>query len=273
MGRLKIIAGDFRGLCRVCGVRVGLRWLGAIAIHLGACLRSGNLQPADAAMGDGPFPVKLRNARASLVGEQVMTGLREIWVRDIYLGDFLSITPDAVVVDLGANMGIFSALALGQSSKVRVLAVEADPQHCLRFERLMTANGWNARAQLVNAFVGGCTSFQSELLASGRCAAVPTIDAAELLRRIGSKSVDLLKCDIEGSEFDLFAAAEPLIAATRQIALEIHPECGDADGLIDRLKRMGFEIRLDHRPPTIILRGRRPGVGVTPLPTVANPDP
>lgn len=221
-------------------------------------------------MGDGPFNARLRNARASLVGGQVITGLREIWVRDVYLGDFLSIAPDATVVDLGANMGVFSALALGHGPDVRLIAVEADPFHCRRFERLMSENRWTGRAQLINAFVGGRAPFQNELLASGRCSAVPSIDQAEIVRRLPSEKVDFLKCDIEGSEFDLLAAPGPLIDITRQIALEIHPDCGDADALIDQLKKMGFEIRLDHRPPTIILRGRR---RVIPSPKAANPGP
>jgi FkbM family methyltransferase len=256
--RLKIIAGDFRGLCRVCGIGVALRWLFAVIFHFGQCRRSGNLQPADIAMGDGPFRARLGKSQAILVGGQVMTGLREIWVRDVYLEGFLSIPPDAAVIDLGANMGMFSALALGHGPSVRVVAVEADPEHCKRFERLMTANGWTSRAQLVNAFVGGETTFQADLRGTGRVADVPTISQSDLLARLGGSPLNFLKCDIEGSEFALFATGGPLLAAAKQIAIEIHPDSGDADELIQRIKGMGFDIRLDHRPPTINLLGRRP---------------
>src|ERR1700677_758847 len=124
---IRIIASDFRGLCRVCGPIVALRWLLAIVLNIKACRRAGNLQPADAALGDGPFHARLRNARAILSGRQVLTGIREIWVRDPYLNDFLSIPENATVVDLGANMGLFTTLALASGGGVRVLAVEADP--------------------------------------------------------------------------------------------------------------------------------------------------
>src|ERR1700677_3446502 len=102
---IRIIASDFRGLCRVCGPVVALRWLLAIIFHFKACRRSSNLQPADAALGDGPFHLRLRNARATVAGKHVLTGIREIWVRDPYLNDFLTIPENATVVDLGANMG------------------------------------------------------------------------------------------------------------------------------------------------------------------------
>jgi FkbM family methyltransferase len=208
-------------------------------------------------MGDGPFLAKLPHSQASLVGGQVMTGLREIWVRDVYLENFLSIAPDAAVIDLGANMGMFSSLALGHGPNVKVVAVEADPVQCKRFERLMSANNWNSRVQLVNAFVGGETTFQSDLRGTGRVAAVPTVSQSDLLAKIGASPLHFLKCDIEGSEFALFAGDSPLLTAAKQIAIEIHPDSGNAAALIERIKAMGFEVRLDHRPPTINLLGRR----------------
>jgi hypothetical protein len=128
-----VIASDCWGLWRVCGLRVALRWLWAIAWNFRACRASGNLQPADAAMGDGPFRVRLRQAQAVLSGPRVLTGIREVWVRDPYLAGFVTIPPQGTVLDLGANMGLFTALALGQGEGVRVLAVEADP---LEYSRL-----------------------------------------------------------------------------------------------------------------------------------------
>lgn len=264
---LRIIASDFRGLCRVCGPVVAFRWLLAIVLHFPQCRRSGNLQPADAALGSGPFRVKLRNSRAILSGEQVLTGIREIWVRDPYLGDFLTIPQNATVVDLGANMGAFTTLALGHGRGVKVFAVEADPNECIRLRATLQANDPDSRATVVNAFVGGTTAFQSDLKTTDRASAIPTITEQEILSRVGGGPVHFLKCDIEGSEFALLADPGPLFAATLQFAAELHPDSGDVGAAIDQLKKMGFEIRRVDHPPTTLIQARRPKApGFSPTP-------
>ena len=72
-----------------------------------------NLQPADRALGIGPYHVRRGNAIATLKCNNVISAIREIWVRDVYLkNDFLKIPDEGIVVDLGANVGNFSVLAL-----------------------------------------------------------------------------------------------------------------------------------------------------------------
>jgi FkbM family methyltransferase len=253
----RIIASDFAGLWRVCGPLVALRWLWAICTHFGRCRRSGNLQPADAALGSGPFRVCLRNSSAILSGNQVLTGIREIWVRDPYLGNFLAIPKNATVVDLGANMGVFTALALGHGPGVKVLSIEADPNECARLRATLAANDPDSRATIVNAFVGGMASFQSDLKSTGRASAIPTITEEDILARIGGGPVHFLKCDIEGSEFALLASPGPLFAATLQFAAELHPDSGDVDAAIAQLKDLGFEVLRHDHPPTTLIQARR----------------
>jgi len=258
MRDLKIVLADFFRLCAVCGPLLAVRWLWAVFTHLPACKRSGNLQPADAALGDGPFAVRRGAARARLYGHCVMTGLREIWARDVYLdGGYLAIVPDATVLDLGANMGNFTALAMGHGPAVRVISVEADPLECARFEQNMAVNGWKERAHLINAFVGGMADFQRNLRQNPKAASVPAITPREILDLLGGSRISFLKCDIEGSEFELFAGRSPLLDAADQLAIEIHPTFGDARALIEKIANSGFEIREDHRPPTINVLGRR----------------
>jgi FkbM family methyltransferase len=255
---LRIIASDFRGLCRVCGPIVAFRWLLAILLNFKACRRAGNLQPADAALGDGPFHLRLRNARATVAGKLVLTGIREIWVRDPYLNDFLTIPENATVVDLGANMGLFTILALASGRGVRVLAVEADPNECARLRATLAANGFESRATIINAFVGGTTSFQSDLKSTPRAAGVPTITEDEIISKLGPVPIHFLKCDIEGSEFDLLKNPGPLLAVTEQFAAELHPHAGDGNAAISQLQKLGFQtLRRDH-PPTTLIQARRP---------------
>jgi FkbM family methyltransferase len=227
-----------------------------VFIHFGDCRRTGNLQPAVAIMGDGPIAVRRGNARALLACRQVMTGIRETWARDGYLGGkFLAISPDAMVIDLGANMGNFTALALAHGAGVRVVAVEADPAECQRLARTLELNGWTDRVQVIKAFIGGRSSFQ-EQMAADRCATIPTIREEELLAQAGGQ-VDFLKCDIEGSEFGLFTRESRLLAAARQVAVELHPHAGDPNAIIELLESMGFELFREDHPPTITILARR----------------
>src|SRR5687768_10363700 len=102
------LASDFNGLRRVCGNAFAVRWLAAVARHFPTCLKTRNLQAADLAFGRGPVGAKFGHAQAQLVGDSIVTGVREIWVRDCYLGDgFLTIPDGSTVVDIGANFGTF----------------------------------------------------------------------------------------------------------------------------------------------------------------------
>lgn len=197
---LRIIARDSLGLSSVCGPAVALRWLWAVLTHLPACKRAGNLQPADAAVGPGPFHLKQGRSRAILGGQRILTGVRELWVRNVYLRAPLAIAPESTVVDLGASCGTFTALALGHGPRVRVVAVEANPADCLNIQAMLRLNAWENRATVINAFVGGQTQFQAAM------APAPWITPADILRSIPSGRIHLLKCDIEGSEFEFVSA-------------------------------------------------------------------
>lgn len=256
---LRTIAGDAAGLVRVCGPGTGARWLWSIVANLRSCIRAGNLQPADAAMGDGPFPVRLGAARAELVGRQAMSGLRDLWVRDAYgCGGFLTIRDGDTIVDLGSNMGNFTLLALGAAPATRVVAVEANKAEAARWRRGVEHNGWRGRATLVNAFIGAATADQEALRRLPECDGVPFIDERELIRAGGITRVDLLKCDIEGSEFGLLRPGGALLGMARQVAVEVHANAGAPAEFERMLVAEGFEVRATRRSPSAdILVGRR----------------
>jgi FkbM family methyltransferase len=245
-----LIISDFLGLCRVCGVGVGIRWLLCVARTINECRHARNLQPADLAMGEGPFRARLGSARARLTGTRVVSGIREIWVRDTYLGGgFLHIPLDAVVVDLGCNMGNFTLLALGHGPGVRVVCVEADRGNIEKVNRSLAVNNWSDRAQVINGFIGGTTAFQAALEASETGAGVPHLSAESFLRRTGLTRIDFLKCDIEGSEFDLLMPDSPLLAITDQLAIEVHTSVGSTASICSTLRTHGFEVKVAQETP------------------------
>jgi FkbM family methyltransferase len=181
-----------------------------------------------------------------LSGDAVFSGLREIWARDVYLhGGFLSIGPSARVVDLGANVGNFTLLALGHGPGVRVVSVEANSLLCeQRLLPSVRANGWEQRVSIINAFVGGQTMLQDKMLTEGECSGASKLTEDELIERAQLTSIDFLKCDIEGSEFELLTPQSRLLAMSKQVAIELHTWGGDINAFCDMLVGLGFRCRV-----------------------------
>ena len=234
---------DFRGISRVCGPAMALRWACCVALSLPAALRTRNLLAADRMMGKGPFRLRHANGTAILVGDQAFSGVREIWVRDVYSRDgFLQVPDHGLVVDLGANMGNFSAMALAANPTVRLVAVEASAEHSVKWRETMSANHFGHRAQLCRAFVGDFTKVQQRVSGSDpNYADTPRIAEADFLSRYGIEHIDFLKCDIEGSEFFMIEPGSRILDITDRVAIEVHDFGGKAQQFIDALGARGFD--------------------------------
>jgi FkbM family methyltransferase len=242
LNQVRAIVADARGIATVCGWLIALRWLTWIALTLPACVRSRNLQPADRRMGSGPFRVSRGASHALLSGPQVFSGIREIWVRDVYLrDDYLQIPQGAVVIDFGANLGNFTNLALAQHPDVRVIAVEPSLALSSSLLKSVSNNGWANRVAVKRAFVGVSTRVQSAVADIPDYQDAPFITEEEFLSEFDIKRVDFLKCDIEGSEFFLLRPESRLLAMTRSLAIEIHTWGGPVSSFLSGLRDIGFE--------------------------------
>jgi hypothetical protein len=169
-------------------------------------------------------------------GESAVSSIREMYVRNVYLHNrLLQIRDGDVVVDLGANMGNFTNLALAHGSKVRVIAVEPNEELNQIFEQSVGQNpGHRERVQLIRAVLGDCgpLSFSA-----------PAKTEAELIEAGCIERIDFLKCDIEGGEFELLKPESRLLAMTRSLAIEIHAFAGDVESFVQMLIEAGFSIR------------------------------
>jgi FkbM family methyltransferase len=243
MNHLKTIASDARGIAMRCGWLVAFRWLWCVALTFRACVESRNLQPADLRMGSGPFLVDRRGARARLTGQQVFSGIREIWVRDVYLkNDYLKIPKGALVVDLGANLGNFTSLALAQHADVRVVAVEPSLSLSNSLRVTTSNNGWSNRVAIKRAFVGLTTKAQAGVTNSPDYMGAPFVTEQAFLDEFDIRRIDFLKCDIEGSEFYMLDPSSRMLSITTNLAIEIHVWGGSLPRFLDHLRDIGFEI-------------------------------
>jgi FkbM family methyltransferase len=271
---LKTIAQDARGIARVCGWWVALRWLWCILLTSPECLKARNLQPADRRMGRGPFGVVRQRARAKLAGQQVFSGIREIWVRDVYLKDnYLEIPPRGLVIDLGANMGNFTNLALAQHDDVRVIAVEPSRSLSNAIRESLSINGWSNRASIKRAFVGVKTEVQIRVASDPDYRETQYISEAAFLEEFDIRRVDFLKCDIEGSEFFLTEPGSRLLSLTKNLAIEVHPTGGSVKDFLSFLGAAGFEIGsvVEDRSGACIALCRRPSAQMAGVAGLDNP--
>ncbi len=234
---------DFKGIARICDMRTALRWAGSVALSLPSVLKDRNLLTADRMMGKGPFKVRHAVGSAVLVGDQVFSGLREIWVRDVYARNgFLRIPHNGLVVDLGANMGNFSAMALAANSTTRLIAVEASAEHSAKWHVTMRANNFADRAELCRAFLGNFTEIQRSISDNDpNYADTPEITEDDFLSRFNIDYIDFLKCDIEGSEFFMIEPGSRILDITDRVAIEVHNFGGEAQHFIDALRARGFD--------------------------------
>lgn len=253
MKQIMKLPRDFAGLMRICGLSVALRWLIEIFRHAPEIARQKNLQVADIAMGPGPFKIKFKSGSSFRIkGAGAVSGIREMYVRDVYLRDgWLAIGPGDVVVDLGANMGNFTNLALASDSSVRVVAVEPSKALNELFRASVGLNpGFSDRAMLIRGFVGGAHEKQKELLAGDQnYATAEWMTELELISRGRIDRIDFLKCDIEGGEFGLLGPDSKLLSITKALACEVHAFAGDVAGFIRGIEHCGFVIGPIQRDP------------------------
>ncbi|HWU72448.1 MAG TPA: FkbM family methyltransferase [Sphingomonas sp.] len=252
--------GDFRGIARIAGAGTALRWLVCVAVTLPSALKSRNLLAADRLMGTGPFRVRHSTGSALLTGESAFSGLREIWVRDVYAGGgFLQVPDHGTVVDLGANMGNFSAQALAANPTARLIAIEPSAPLGAKWAKTMGINGFENRAKLCRAFIGIFTDKQRRDFENDPAYGdAPTINEDEFLQLYAIEHIDFLKCDIEGSEFFMTEPHSRLLDIADRVAIELHDFGGDPQHFLDVLKQKGFnDLHVDWYGRECIARAAR----------------
>lgn len=172
----------------------------------------------------------------------------EIFVEDVY--DFPVLTrglrPDAVVLDIGGHIGCFS-VGLGRTmAGATVHTYEASPVTVQWTRRNVADNGLADRVHVNHCAMSdheGTLDFADNGRGSGLngitapagsvVTAVPCITFDEAVRRAGG-TVDLVKIDTEGAEFDIVLASAPESwAGVRRVVLEYHDVPGRTSGELE----------------------------------------
>jgi FkbM family methyltransferase len=160
--------------------------------------------------------------------------VRELFVRNCYLRSRTSLEAPLVnVIDGGANRGLFAVFAA--VSGANVIAVEPQDHLCGLIHHHMRLNGI-ARYAVEPSFLGDNSLQQA---ADGRS----ILSMADLIARHNLSWIDLVKLDIEGGEFALFADTAWL-KQVGALTMEIHASHGDPVDIVELLREHEFDVEL-----------------------------
>ena len=182
------------------------------------------------------------------------------------------------VLDLGANFGYFTLKLADQirqewpAADLSVWMVEASPSVCTELRRRMDFSNTKMKWTITNGLVGKRTgsarlnyavednqnfvdeSAQREgWLQKGGAQEISYVDIAAMVK--DEPVIDLIKCDIEGSEYDFLQAYPDLLQKTGRLVVEFHTAFGDVAEAVKRIKDAGFArsivLRDDAKTPVI----------------------
>lgn len=222
------------------------------------------LIPAYLGLGKPSLPVRARLASGmSFTLEEFydIETLWQVWFRRVY--DVRR--SDRIIVDAGANIGLFSAYACSIAPESRVWAVEPFPSTFQRLERCVRENGLGKRVMCSNLALARQT--ESRLLAPGAASElnsvlpvgakaeessipVAALSLTDFLDKNQVGEIDLLKMDIEGCEYEvLFATPLDVLRRIRRVNIEYHAppngQSGSKDGLVRLFAGAGLRLVRD----------------------------
>lgn len=180
----------------------------------------------------------------SPVEEPLLALFDEIWIRQSYLPAAWTSAPEApsagpVVVDVGANVGVFSLWAARRLGAERVVAIEPSPRMASALRANLARNDVE-HVTVLEVALGGergeaalyrrgaevmDTLFQRDNYGSDFESAgiVKIVTLEDVFTMLDIDRCDLLKLDCEGAEYEiLFGVSDDTLAKVRHIAAEYH---------------------------------------------------
>lgn len=185
---------------------------------------------------------------------------REIWVFGCYTPAGFGISPDDVVLDIGANVGIFSAYASALAKNGKVYSLEPDPINFSRLQETLAVNGMKNASVFncaMSAASGTAVFFQtagnrtlgslSGAFGGSGQISVKTVSLEDFIAQESIKKIDFLKIDCEGAEYDIFKSCpDKVLRIIRRISMEYHPSSGSfgLEDLVRQLEGNGFKVEV-----------------------------
>lgn len=198
---------------------------------------------------------------AARVGTSDFTVVHQIFEESEY-APLLDLAPRDLryVVDLGSNAGYSIRYWAENFPKCRILAAEPEPGNLAVCRRNIALGGIGDRVSVSGACVVGAKRFVEldvaglewsfrvarDGVAHGKIVEVPGITVSDIIAELPADApIGLLKCDIEGSEEEVFKNSAPWIGRVRLAVVETHDPY-TVDALLGDLSAAGGRFRMFH---------------------------
>jgi FkbM family methyltransferase len=224
-----------------------------------------------------PCEVRLRSGEVLVLGER--TDLVIFWL--IFARRHYPVrTSDKVIVDVGANIGLFTLYAAREAPAAQIISVEPFPSTCQRLSQLVKTNRLAERVTIVNCAISGSAGVAAMDAASGIPSQYKRIHSEatkalnpqhrgpaalaqpkggvpvraetleEVLENAKGAPADLMKMNIHGSEYEVLMSGSPTtLQRFRRIAVQYHDLPAEArigkKDLFEHLERAGFRLVSD----------------------------
>jgi FkbM family methyltransferase len=187
--------------------------------------------------------------------------ISEVWFHRDYSPSGFNIGPSDTVVDIGAQVGIFSLFASSQARFGRVFAIEPIIENFLLLRQNIDINNaanvialnkavapedGEREIYLENGDTAGHSFFVGDNRTQGR--PVQTISLEGLIRQFHLDHIDLLKMDCEGAEYEIiFGCPYEILMRVNRISMECHPMSDEWNiiNLGKYLEGRGYEIDIN----------------------------
>jgi len=183
----------------------------------------------------------------------------ELIIDKIYIpNDSFQIKDDYIVVDAGANVGVFSLFAASYAVNGKIISIEADKYDYKRLQDNISENNFKNIFSINKALTdksgyvylsdsvvrepSNKNFHKDNYIFEGK---VESISPDDLIKQFKLTRIDFLKLDIEGSEFKIFLNPNWL-KIVRIISMELHAEFNDPKTLEIKkiLETFNFSVNL-----------------------------
>lgn len=190
----------------------------------------------------------------------------ELCLDRVYTSNFYEPGDGDVIVDAGANVGVFAIDMARRNRNCRVIALEPHPENFQYLQSNVTEAGLkNVKCNQAGLGAGFCQGRMQSGSRSldhvlqidpGATDGIEVIPLSALFELAGTQEIDFLKVDIEGFENEVFAAASPeALRRMKRIAMEYHDNL--RPGTLDILRKV-----LDRTHHIVVEPSKLKGCGI-----------
>ena len=185
----------------------------------------------------------------------------DIFVHETYTRDNFALGDEKIIVDIGAQAGLFSLYAASHAKKARIIAFEPVKDNFVILKKNLALNRLKRISPFMQAVskekgtakifihpthTAAHSMFEERVVPDAETISIKTVSLADVFSSYKIDVVDFLKVDCQGAEYDiLFNAPDEILSRIRKIAMEYHDLDKLRNGKVLQrfLKKKGFHVK------------------------------